>query len=117
MKSFKISDGDFNFNSDKKIVMTEGDDEVGQALERCFTTDAGEWFLNGGHGLEYPKIRGKGVTDEAVQMAVIKAAVQDGRVSEVISIDISRDAVRRTVDIKFTCKLVSGGEVSVPVRF
>ena len=117
LKSFKIVEDDLSFDSGKKIVITDGDNEVAQALERCFTTDAGEWFLNGRHGLKYPKIRGKGVTDEAIQLAVIKAAIQDERVSEVVSIEIERDNLRRTVDIKFLCRLVSGAEISVPINF
>lgn len=117
MKTFKITDGDFSFGSNKKIVMTDGSDEEAQALERCFTTNAGEWFLNAVHGLEYPKIRGKGITDEAIQMAVIKAAVQDTRVKEVISIDIDRNEAKRTVSIIFQCRLVSGATVIVPFSF
>lgn len=117
MKTFLIADGDIVINSDQKIEMVDGDAEVAQALERCFTTNTGEWFLNAGHGLEYPKIRGKGVSDEAIQMAVIKAAVQDKRVKEVISIDIERNEPGRAVRILLHCKLDSGVTTAVPFSF
>ena len=114
MKTFKIVDGDFLLDADQTIVMTDGDEEIAQAIERCFTTNAGEWFLNALHGLEYDKIRGKGVTNEAIQMAVIKAATQDERVREVIHVDIARNANSRAVSIQFRCKLISGAEVTIP---
>lgn len=113
MKTFKIIEGDIAFDSDKKIIMTTNDGEVAQALERCFTTNAGEWFLNALHGLEYPEIQGKGITDEAIQIAVIKAAAQDNRVKEVTGIDIERDEARRTVGIRFYCLLASGASKTV----
>ena len=110
-------DGDLAFDTDGNIMFVSGDCEIEQALERAFTTDAGEWFLNANHGLEYPRIRGKGVTDEAIQMAVIRTALQEARVREVISIDIEKDQRYRTVRINFLCRIDTGAVIAVPFSF
>lgn len=112
MKSFLIKDGDICFDSDKKIRMTDGKDEEAQAVERLLTTNVTEWFLNALHGLEYDKIRGKQISVESIQMAILKACAQEKRVREVISIDISRNNQRRTVDITVVCQMVSGSTVT-----
>lgn len=116
-RTFKMQEGDLAFDTDRNIIFCSGNDEIAQALERLFTTDAGEWFLNPEHGLEYPSIRGKGVTEEHIQMAVIKAALQEARVREIINIEIEKDVLRRTVDIIFTCRIDTGAEIRVPFSF
>ena len=117
MRTFLLVENDIAFDKDRNIIMTQGDDEVAQSLERVFTTNAGEWFLNILHGLEYPRIQGKGVTDEEIQMAVIQAALQDHRVTEVLQIDIIHDVPRRTVDINFHCHVDTGAKIIVPFAF
>jgi len=117
-RTFLLHDGDITFDTDKNIMFVYGGDEIAQALERAFTTNAGEWFLNEHHGLRYPDIQGKnGLRDEIVQMAVIKTALQDARVREVISIDIQRDTANRTIDIMFTCRVDTGATITVLFRF
>jgi len=117
-RTFKLENGDLAFDIDRNIIFGIGNDEITQALERAFTTNAGEWFLNANHGLEYPQIQGKkGLRDEVVQMSVIRCALQDARVQEIISIDIRRDIVQRTMDIKFLCKIDSGAVITVPFSF
>jgi len=117
MRTFKLTDNDLTINTDRNIEFISGDGELAQALERTFTTNAGEWFLNVLHGLRYPDIQGKGVTDEAIQMAVIDASLQELRVREVVSIDINRDTPRRTVDIVFHCTAEGGVAIEVPFSF
>ena len=112
-RTFKLEGGDIVINTDKNIEMTAGDEELTQALERAFTTNAGEWFLNALHGLEYPKIWGKGVTDEEIQLEVIRTALQESRVREVDGIEITRNEARRTADIIFHGIVESGEAVSV----
>lgn len=116
-RTFKLTDNDLTFNTDRNIAFVSGDEEIKQALERIFTTNAGEWFLNALHGLEYTQITGKSVTNEAIQMAVIKAALQEARVREVISIEIEKDAKKRTVDIIFNCVVDEGAVIAVPFNF
>jgi hypothetical protein len=118
MRTFKLSGGDLIFDADRNISFVTGDDEIAQALERAFTTNAGEWFLNANHGLEYPQIQGKkGLKDEIVQIAIIKCALQDTRIKEIINIDIQRNVLRRTINIKFTCKVDTGAVITVPFSF
>ena len=116
-RTFGLADGDLAFDTDRNIVMISGDDEITQALERLFTTDAEEWFLNPNHGLQYHKIRAKWVTNEQIQMAVVIAALQEARVREVIQIEIEKDVGRRTVDIAFICRVDTGATVRVPFSF
>ena len=117
-RTFKLHDGDLAFDTDLNIMFVHGDDEISQALERAFTTNEGEWFLNANHGLRYTDIQGKsGLRDETVQMAVIRTALQDARVREIISIDIRRDMEHRTIDIKFICRVDTGAVISVPFSF
>lgn len=113
MKTFKIIDGDIAFDSNGTIVMTDGADEEAQALERCFTTNVSEWFLNATHGLEYNRVRGKNISDGSIRAAVIKAAVQDARVKEVIGIDIEREKAKRNIIIRFHCILSSGTQRTI----
>ena len=114
---FGLLDGDLVIDTDRNIHMISGDDEISQALSRLFTTDAGEWFLNPNHGLQYPMIRGKWVTNEQIQMAVVMAALQEARVREIIEIEINKDVGRRTVDIAFICRVNTGATVRVPFSF
>jgi len=117
-RTFKVVDGDLAFDTDRNIMFVTGDDEIAQALERAFTTNAGEWFLNDNHGLEYPQIQGKkGLKDEIVQMAIIRCALQDARVQEIINIDIQRDIAKRTINIEFHCKVDTGAVITVPFSF
>jgi len=117
-RTFKLSNGDITFDTDRNITFVIGDDEIAQALERAFTTNAGEWFLNANHGLEYPMIQGKkGLKDEIVQMAVIRCALQEVRVQEVLDIEIQRDVIRRTIDITFQCRVDTGAVITVPFLF
>jgi len=117
MRTFLLHENDIIINIDRNIEMTQGDDEIVQALERAFTTNAGEWFLNANHGLEYPLIQGKGITDEAIQLEIIRTALQETRVREVDSIQIERNNINRTVDIMFTGILESGNNITVPFSF
>jgi len=115
LRTFKLTNGDLAFDTDYNIMFVQGDEEIAQALERAFTTNAGEWFLNADHGLEYPKIQGKnGLKDEYVQMAIIRCALQDARVREVINIDIQRNIANRTINIDFIFKTDTGATIRVP---
>lgn len=108
MRTLQIVNGDIVFNSQLNLVMVEGKDEEVQAVERLLTTNAGEWFLNIEHGLEYSRIQGKGITDEQIRLAVMQALAQEERIQEVESIDIVRNEKDRTVAISFRCRIVSG---------
>ena len=117
-RTFKITNGDLTFDTDKNIAFVSGDDEIAQALERAFTTNAGEWFLNADHGLEYPLIQDKnGLSDENIQMAIIRAALQEARVREVMEIEIDRDVQRRTIGVVFVCRVDTGATIRVPFSF
>jgi len=113
-RTFKLIENDIAIDTDGNIAMTSGSDEEMQALERAFTTNAGEWFLNALHGLNYPNIQGKGITDEAIQLEIIQTALQDSRVREIDHIEIERDNPRRTVNILFHGIMHSGGTIAVP---
>jgi len=117
MRTFLLNENDLVINTDRNIEMTQGDDEIVQALERAFTTNAGEWMLNANHGLEYPLIQGKGITDEAIQLEVIRTALQETRVREIDSIHIERNSINRTVEIIFTGILEGGENITVPFSF
>jgi len=117
MRTFMLQENDLAFDTDRNICFVQGDDEIAQALERLFTTDAGEWFLSANHGLEYPRIRGKGVSNENIQMAIIRAAFQEARVREVVEINIDKDPINRTVNISFLCMIDTGATITVPFSF
>ncbi|MCL2415784.1 MAG: hypothetical protein FWD01_03120 [Defluviitaleaceae bacterium] len=117
MRTFELQDNDLAFDTDRNIVFIEGEKEITQSLERLFTTDAGEWFLNPNHGLEYAKIRGKYTTNEQMQMAVIKAGLQEARVREIAGIEIEKDTNKRIIDITFICRIDTGAEIRVPFSF
>jgi len=114
MRTFKLENNDLSIDKYHNIVLVQGDKEIAQSLERIFTTNTGEWFLNIYHGLEYASIQGKGVTDEQIQRAIITAALQDHRVREVIDIKISHNIPKRKIDIVFHCKVSTGETITVP---
>ena len=117
-RTFKLIENDLAFDTDRNIMFVQGTDEITQALNRAFTTNAGEWFLNANHGLEYPMIQGKkGLEDEYVQMAIIRCALQEARVREVIDIEIQRNISQRTIDIRFICMIDTGAVITVPFSF
>ncbi len=108
MKTLKIENGDLVFNSQRNLLMVEGHDEEIQSIERLLTTNAGEWFLNIEHGLEYARIQGKNISDEQIRLAVMQALAQEERIQEVESIEIERSDKERTVAVNFRCRMVSG---------
>ena len=117
-RALLLHDGDLVIGTDRQLTFISGEAEIAQALERAFTTNAGEWFLNDNHGFEYYKIQDKhGLLDEHVQMAVLRCALQEGRVREVIDIQIQRDITTRTIDIQFICTVDSGETITVPFAF
>jgi phage baseplate assembly protein W len=108
MRTLQIVNGDIVFNSQRNLVMVEGHDEEIQSIERLLTTNTGEWFLNIEHGLDYSRLQGKAVSDEQIRLAVLQALAQEGRITEVESIEIRRSNKYRTVVINFRCRMVSG---------
>lgn len=113
MRTFKIVNDDIVFDSRRSIEMVEDKESEKQALERLFTTNAGEWFLNIEHGLEYDEIQGKGITDEQIRYAFMKAVAQELSVDEIKDITIERNNQKRTVRITVSCKMKSGNTVEV----
>jgi len=110
-RTFKIVNGDISFDKTGNIEMVEGEEAEKQAIERLFTTNAGEWFLNAKHGLEYSEIQGKGVTDEQIRLAFMKAVAQEPSVEEIEDIDIKRSNRERAGSIRVKCRMKSGDVV------
>lgn len=112
-RTFKIIDGDISFDKTGNIEMVEGEEAEKQALERLFTTNVGEWFLNAVHGLEYGEIQGKDITDEQIRLAFMKAVAQEPSVEEIEDINIERNNQKRTVRITVRCRMKRGNVVEV----
>lgn len=113
MRTFKIVNDDIIFDDTGNIEMVEGEEAEKQALERLFTTNAGEWFLNVLHGLEYDKIQGKGIPDEQIRLAFMKAIAQEPNVEEIQDIIIEKNNQERITRITVRCKMKSGNVVEV----
>lgn len=117
MRTFRIFNDDLVFDRTGNIEMVEGKEAETQAIERLLTTNTGEWFLNVEHGLEYNKIQGKGVTDEQIRLAFVKALSQDPNISSIEEIKIERDNFERAIMITIKCNMKSGNTIEVVKEF
>lgn len=82
-------------NSD--FVMLE--DDILVSIERLFTTNLSEFFLNLEMGLDYSIIKKKGYKIDEIKQAITDCILQDERVLSVN--DISINVVDRIAYIKF----------------
>ena len=98
MKALKV------LNDDIQLELIEGDGELVQSIERTLSTRLGEWFLNTDFGLNYEVIIQKQFDIEEIKLAVTEAILQESRVIEVLSINVSVDREKRQSKIDFIAR-------------
>ena len=98
--TFKMIEGDTVVEND--LVLVGGQEELRQNLENRLAVNKGERFLNLNLGLKYEDIRGKGISDEKIRLAIRECCFQDERIKEVRNIKIDRVAETRNANIFLT---------------
>lgn len=115
MKTFKVVDGDIIFGSQGEIVMVEGQEEEAQSIERIFSANAKEFFLDPDHGFEFDLLKTKRPDKNLIRLGLITAATQDDRVKTVRDSTINFDSAERTLSIGFKIITKSGNTVESEV--
>ena len=100
--TFKIIDDDIVIDGSGNIEIIEGKDEIVQNVERCLTTNLGEFFLKPEHGLDYSVIKKKGYSIDEIKRAITQAILQEPAVTSVDTVTIEVDDANRSVAIHFT---------------
>lgn len=116
MKTLYLNDqGDLEFDGQNNLRMVEGAGEKIQAVRLLLQTNAGEWFLNTGHGLGYLSILGQKPDDEELRAVFMAAFEQEPRIEEVLSLDFEFNRTRRHLTVSFKVRMegevIEGQEV------
>ena len=101
--------GELEFDGQNNLRMVDGADEKLQSVRLLLQTNAGEWFLNTGHGLEYMSILGQKPNEELIRAAFMEAFQQEPRIEEVLSLDFEFDRLDRHLTVNFRLRM--DGEV------
>lgn len=80
MKSLKLDNGDFVFDSLGKLKLVSDKDMLCQSINLRIQTEIGELFYNDGYGR--PKIKGK-LTKDALQIFLNQTLLKDTRINDV----------------------------------
>jgi phage baseplate assembly protein W len=107
----KLINGDFVIENGE-LVMVSGAQELAQSCELVLGTNKGEWFLNPGLGIEFPKIQGKHVSAEAVQEQIRGGLRQETRIKTVDSISVQLDTTNRQMTASFTATAIDDTTVT-----
>ena len=111
--TFKMIGGDIAIENGK-LILVKGQEELRQNIENRLSVNTGEWFLNLNLGLRYKDIRGKGISDIEIELAIRDCCLQDTRVKDVEIISIKRNPINRTVEIDI--KIIDNTNVEQVLR-
>lgn len=103
----KLINGDLVIE-DGELLMVEGAAEIAQCCEIIIGTNKGEWFLNPGLGIEFSKLHGKNVTEEAVREQIRAGLRQEPRIDTVESIAVVLDNRTRESKVTFVATSTNG---------
>lgn len=115
MKTFKIINDDLLFDSSGNLVMVEGKEEEAQSIERIFSTNINEFFLNSDHGFDYEALKVKNPDHNLIRLALISAATQDKRVKTASLTAIDLNESERSAAIRFGITMKSGNIIESEV--
>lgn len=109
MQSPKLSgDGDLVIDDSGDLVMIDGADELGQCCRLVLGTNKGEWFLNPELGIDFSKLNGKRISEEAVKEQVRAGLRQEPRIATIDEINVQMDTAARQSLVTFRATAVTG---------
>lgn len=116
MKSLALdSTGDI-FIQNNSLQMVDGNELLRQKVQEVLNTNKGEWFFDWEQGIEFSRILGKGVTEEAV-----RAEIEDGlrQVDENLYIsDFSMTVKGRELTVEFiAADETSSTKISIATKY
>lgn len=115
MKTFKVINDDLVFDLSGNLVMVEGKEEEAQCIERIFSTNTNEFFLNPDHGFNYEALKVKNPDHNLIRLALISAATQDKRVKTASLTGIDLNKSERSAVVRFKITMKSGNTIESEV--
>jgi len=115
MRTFKLVDGDLVFDNNGDLVMVEGKEEEAQSLERIFSANVKEFFLDPDHGFDFDLLKTKRPDKNLIRLGLITAATQDERVKSVKDATIDFDNTARSLAIGFKIITKTGNTIESEV--
>lgn len=109
MLSVKINEnGDIELDASGNPIQIAGPEETRQEVEVYMQTNKREWFLDPELGMEHSEFRGKNVVDDLIRINIIDALEQTDRFVSLDSIEVSRNRVKRKLDVSFIATMTEG---------
>jgi phage baseplate assembly protein W len=106
LKDLKLIDGDLAFeNGDFQVI--EDKDEIQQCVGIVLGTNKGECFFNPELGIRFFNLVEK-PTDEKIRNEILDGLSQEDRVDTLEDVQITRDKVKRKLNISFIANLTNG---------
>lgn len=102
MQSFKLINGDIQFDSRGELIMIEDEQELAQCCEIAIGTNTGEWFLNPEIGIKFMAFLGKHLSEEEMRDELTQGLLKEDRIQSVADISFDVDTKARTMDVSFT---------------
>lgn len=116
MLSFKLNkDGDFTFDSGKRLETVTGDELIMQTVYLEMKTNLGEWFLNPDKGFDQFEVLGQKFDEERITDAVYAALYNLERVDTVEAVELVREG--RKLKIYFSFTTDDGEELNGEVEY
>lgn len=115
MKTLKIVNNDLVFNKNGELEMVEGREEEAQSIERIFSTNIKEFFLDPEHGFDYGVLKVKKPDQNTLRLALINAATQDQRVKTANLLVFKLGQEKRKAVIEFKLKMKNGSTIESEV--
>jgi len=115
MRTFKLVDGDLVFDNNGELVMVEGKEEEAQSIERIFSANVKEFFLDPDHGFDFDLLKTKRPDKNLIRLGLITAATQDDRVKSVTATTIDFDNTARSLAIGFKIVTKTGNTIESEV--
>lgn len=114
--SFKLNtDGDFVFDSRKRLETVTGDELIMQTIYLEMKTNLGEWFLNPDKGFDQFEVLGQKFDEERITDAVYAALYNLDRVDTVEAVELVQEG--RKLKIYFSITKDDGEELNGEVWY
>jgi hypothetical protein len=108
MKTLKVVDGDYVYESGRLVWLT-GVEALAQILRNRVALFLGEWFAEPTAGVDwFTLLEQKAFPEKRIQKAVRAAIAADPRVTRVVSVTSEFSRSTRTVSIEFSCETTEG---------
>lgn len=108
-------DDDIVFDNQGELVMVDGKEEEAQSIERIFTANVKEFFLDPDHGFDYDLLKSKHPDRNLIRLGLITAATQDDRVKSVSLTTFDFSNTARTINIGFKIYTKTGNTIESEV--